>query len=241
MDPVTVAARAGPRIVTLGGAFMLDESTTARGAQLGLDFAGFYGLGRGSVLGDVHPEVVAAAFPFVPPALVRTVWSSARVTLDPATATTAYVEACRTWGRVHLAGVSDLSRLGELLQRVVDAGSVAANALFAGWRAVARPDDPEGRAAQLLFVAREQRGGPHVVAVLASELTPLEAVIASGGPEAAALYSWPPPYPEVEPLRERHAAAVALTDRLVASAYAVLDDREALELLALLDEIDASS
>lgn len=39
MEPVEVAAKCGPLIGGLGGAFMRDEATTARGAALGLDVA----------------------------------------------------------------------------------------------------------------------------------------------------------------------------------------------------------
>ncbi|MGH9013355.1 MAG: hypothetical protein ACRDZ1_05400 [Acidimicrobiia bacterium] len=77
--------------------------------------------------------------------------------------------------------------------------------------------------------------------MLASDLTPLEAVIASGGPDAAALYGWPEPYPDAASLTERHTAAIRLTDRLVAPAYATLDEREGAKLLAMLDELGAAT
>ncbi len=118
---------------------------------------------------------------------------------------------------------------------------MAGNPLFAGWRAVPLPDDAAGRAAQLLFVAREHRGAPLLAALAAQGLTALEAVIVSGGPDAAALYGWPEPYPDPEPLRERHAAAIALTDRLAAPAYAVLDTAESTDLVALLEAAHTSS
>lgn len=74
-----------------------------------------------------------------------------------------------------------------------------------------------------------------MAALLALELTPLEAVLVSGGPDAAALYGWPGPYPDPSPLAARHAGAVELTDRLVAPAFAVLDDDEAGTLIAALE------
>ncbi len=239
--PVDVARRAGPLIVALGGAFMIDDATTARGADVGLDFASFYGLGRGAVLGDVDPDVIAASFPFIAPEIVRAVVHGARSTVSPAGAVDHYSEACRAWGRTHLGEVEGLDRLCSLLERVVTAGSVAGNPLFAGWRAVPLPDDAAGRAAQLLFVAREHRGAPRLAALAAQGLTALEAVIVSGGPDAAALYGWPEPYPDPEPLRERHAAAIALTDRLAAPAYAVLDTAESTDLVALLEAAHTSS
>ncbi len=234
VDSIQLAARAGPSIVALGGAFMLDDATTERGAALGLDLASFYGLGRGAVLGDADADVIAAAFPFISIEVVRAVIPAARAALPPAQAIGHYAEACRAWGRTHLGAVSDLDRLADLLKRVVSAASVAGNPLLAGWRAVALPDDAEGRAAQLLFLAREHRGGPHLAALLAGELSPLDAIIVSEGPESAALYGWPEPYPDPEPLRERHAAAVALTDRLVAPAYATLNPAEGDDLLDIL-------
>lgn len=236
LDPIQLASRAGPPIVALGGAFMLDAATTARGAGLGLDLASFYGLGRGAVLGDADPDVIAAAFPFISIDVVRAVIPAARAILPPAQAIGHYAEACRTWGRTHLVGVDGLDRLAALLERIVRAASVTGNPLFAGWRKVPLPDDSEGRAAQLLFVAREHRGGPHLAALRAGELSALDAIIVGQGPDAAALYGWPAPYPDPEPLRERHAAAVALTDRLVAPDYATLDRAEGNELLDLLHD-----
>jgi len=233
MDAIELAGKVAPPIVALGGAFMLDDATTARGTELGLDLPSFYGLGRGSVLGEVDTDVVAAALPFIPLEVVRAVVGAARSKMSAADAVQHYLGACRAWGQAHLGTVDELDRLAALLERVVAAGSVASNPLFAGWRAVPLPaDDLPGRVAQLLFLAREHRGGPHIVAILASGLTPLEAVVVSGGPDAAALYGWPAPYPDPESLRERHAAAIALTNRLVADAYAGFDDVEAADLLA---------
>lgn len=234
LDPVQLASRAGPPIVALGGAFMLDDATTAHGAGLGLDLASFYGLGRGAVLGDAGPDVIAAAFPFISIDVVRAVIPAARAILPPAQAIGHYAEACRAWGRAHLTGVAGLDRLATLLERITRAADVTGNPLFAGWRMVPLPDDAEGRAAQMLFLAREQRGGPHLAALQSVELSPLDAIIVGQGPDAAALYGWPAPYPAPEPLQARHAAAVALTDRLVAPAYAALDRAEGNELLALL-------
>ncbi len=231
MDAVRLAAQAAPPIGALGGAFMLDGATIARGEALGLDLASFYGVGRGAVLGDVDADVVAAAFAFIPREVVRAAMDRARKALSAADALGHYAEANRAWGREHLAQVADAGRLCDLLERVVAAGDVAGNPLFAGWRAVELPQDPPARLAQLLFVAREHRGGPHLAALLAGGLSPLEAVMVSGGGGAAALYGWPEPWPDPEPLRALHAAAVALTDQLVADAYAGFDDAEASELV----------
>lgn len=226
MGSVEFAHEIGGQIAAVGGAFMLDDATTERGAALGLDLAEFYGLGRGGVLGDAPPEVVASAFQFFPPEVVTLVWSLARAKMAPADAVAHYTEACRAWGRAHLPGVPGLDALCAAAEKVVVAAPTAGAPLFAGWGAVELPGDVEGRAAQLLHVLREHRGANHFAAVLAVGLTPLEAVIVSGGADEAALFGWPRPYPDPEPARARHAKAEALTDRIVAPACAVLDDTE---------------
>lgn len=226
MEAVELAHETGSMIATVGGAFMLDDATTARGASVGLEFAEFYGLGRGGVLGDAPPDVVASAFQFFPPEIVVAVWTTARAKMAPADAVGHYTEACRAWGRAHLAGVPGLDALCRAAEKMVAAASIAGAPLYAGWRAVELPDDVEGRAAQLLHVLREFRGANHFAAVVASGLTPLEAVVVSGGSDVAALFGWPPPYPDPAPARARHSEAQALTDRIVTPAYAVLDDAE---------------
>ena len=99
MEAVELAHEIGSPIAEVGGAFMLDPATTERGAGLGLDLAEFYG--RGAVLGDAPPEVVASSFQFFPPEVVVAVWSSARAKMAPADAVPHYAEACRAWGRAH--------------------------------------------------------------------------------------------------------------------------------------------
>lgn len=111
---VATARRAGPPIVALGGAFMLDDLTTSRAADLGLDVASFYGLGRGAVLGGVDADVVAASFPFIPPAVVRAVIEGARARIGPADAAAQYAAACRDWGRARLTDSPGLDRLCDL-------------------------------------------------------------------------------------------------------------------------------
>ncbi len=233
------ACRVGEPLRALGGAFMLDPATIGRAGELGLGFAGFYGLGRTGVLGDVDADVAAAAMVFFEPAMVRATRDGARAKVSPADASTEFMEACRAWGRAHLAGADCLDELCVLAERVVAAASAAAAPLFAGWRAMPLPDDPPGRAAQLCHVLREHRGGAHGVATLATGLSPLEAVVANGGTETAALYGWPAPYPE--PDAGRATRAETLTDRLAAPAYGTLSTGERESLLRLLDAAAAAA
>jgi hypothetical protein len=52
MDSVEAAKQTAAAIGQLGGAFMIDGSTFARGGELGFGGLDFYVLGRGGVLGD---------------------------------------------------------------------------------------------------------------------------------------------------------------------------------------------
>ena len=99
--------------------------------------------------------------------------------------------------------------------------------LFAAWRAMPIPDDsPGARAAVLAHLLREHRGAAHIIAIRASDLTPLEAIIAGPEGEAGATaFGWQPPYPPFEPLMRRRAWAEAVTDRIAGEAYRVLDAR----------------
>ncbi len=234
MTPEETAAAVKAAVQRVGGAFMTAPETVERGRQLGYDPWGFYYAGRGGVLGDVDADVVAAVFAFMPATSVRTGWEKARAVSTPDVTMRHYAECCHHWARTHLAHVPGLDRLCVLARCVVDAADVAGIPLFAGWRSVPVPDDPPARAAHLLHVLREHRGGLHVVSVLATGLTPLEAVIAGKhGTTNAKFYGWPEPYPDPEPIEGRREAAEALTDELAGAAYAALDEGERDELADL--------
>ena len=230
----TAAAAAGP-IGKVGGAFMLSRTTMKKAPELGVDAWSFYFAGRCGVLGDVAPDVVSAALVFFPIENVRERWAEARAVVEPPVAAAAYAEACQEWGRRYLSEVEDLDRLVDLLQRVIADIDPAGAPLFAGWRAMPLADDVPAAASQQLQTMREFRGAMHGIAVLAEGLAPLEAVLIAGGEANAEFFAWPAPYPDVEPLRERHAAAEKATDRLAARAFRSLDDRERRELVDLLN------
>ena len=237
MTPEATAAAAAAPIGALGGAFMISRVTLKKGPAMGLPKGwAFYFAGRGGVLGDVSPDVVAAAFVFFPVETVRANWLEARAVLDPIAAAAAYADACQDWGREHLAEVEDLDRLVDLLRRVVADIPPAGAPLFAGWRALPLPVDVPGAAAHLLQVMREYRGAMHAIAVLAEGLTPLEAVLISGGEGNAEFLAWHPPYPDVEGLHDKHRAAEKRTDHLAARAFTTLYDGERRELIGLLEE-----
>jgi hypothetical protein len=125
----------------------------------------------------------------------------------------------------------------ELAERVIVAAETAGMPLFAAWRAMPIPDDaPAARAAVLAHLLREHRGAAHLVAIRASGLSPLDAIISGPEGEAGATaFGWQPPYPAFEPLVRRRAWAEALTDRVAGEAYRVLDAKERLELVDMLE------
>jgi hypothetical protein len=109
--------------------------------------------------------------------------------------------------------------------------------LFAAWRAMPVPERaPGARAAVLLHLLREHRGGAHIQAVRASALSPLEAIVAGpDGESGATAFGWQPPYPSFAPLLRRRAWAEALTDRIAGQAYRALEPDERRELVDLLE------
>ena len=241
-DGAAFVAACSPLVGALGGGFMISSPAKAFMQAHGMDIRQAYVVGRGSVLGDVDADVVTAAFGFWPADIVREGWDTGRELLDVVTARTAYAEVCRDWGRIRLAKMEGAGRLAELVSWVIDGVDVAGLPLFAGWRAVDLPDDDAARAAQALHVLREYHGGMHIVAVLASGLTPVQAVLAgSGGVANATFFGWEEPLENVGGLREVRTAAENLTDRLVAPAYDVLGHDERTELLTLLHQATATA
>jgi len=239
MDLRECARRAGEPVARVGGAFMLDPVTIERGAEFGLDFGEWYGLGRAGVLGDVDADVVASVFVWFSPVLIRTAWESGRAKRSPRESAGAYAQACWAWGRDRLGGLEGNDELAALLEPVVRGASPAGAPLFAAWRAMALPDDAPARAMGLLHVLRELRGALHAVAVLAAGLSPLEALMVDH-PEFASLYGWEAPYPDALPHRAAHAHAVGVTDRLMEPAFSVLDAGQRSRVVELLEAALAS-
>ncbi len=244
---MSVPAAVKSEIQNIGGAFMFSRETKAFGASTGVDgFIGPYTRGRGGVLGDVDADVVAAAFGFFEPATVRAAWES--VPMPAAEAAAGYLAACRDFGRRKLAGFDSGERLAELLQVVVDGADVAGVGLFAGWRAQPPAPDARGQVLQLIHCLRELRGGVHLTAVLATGLSPFEAVLIGGspladGPAQARRFGWGEQVDSTEvtaAMRQRWDAAEALTDELIAPAFAGLDEAAAKELVTLLQAAHAT-
>lgn len=118
---------------------------------------------------------------------------------------------------------ADIARIG---RTVVDSVTPLGMALFAGWREMPVPSDPQGAAVVTVMALRELRGDIHVQSVAASGLTQLQAELATRGDTGAQLHGWQPPYPDPAPHAAVMAGAQAATSRRMAAIYAVLPEVE---------------
>lgn len=247
MTAAEAVDRTAQPVLELARGWMRAPATTERGDDLGLPPGrGFWLVGRAGVLGDVDADVVAAGVGFMAPGMVREIWEARPAHLRARDAATAYAACCAEWATTALGSMPEarLDRLNALARRVCDAALPTVGALFAGWRAMPQPPEGPAATALTLHVLRELRGGAHLIAVAATGLSPVDALVSSepprGGPEWAAGLGWPGPFPSPDPLRERRAAAERLTSQLVTPAFEVLDPVARAELVDLVEEARAT-
>jgi hypothetical protein len=239
VTPEQAAANAKPGLASIVGAFAESPQTLRRARLLGLSGWAYHVSARAGALGEVRPETVAAAIGFIAPEAVIDGWEATAKTSVPMEVATWHLHEMCTWGAERLGGFPRLTRLLELAQRVTAAVDVAALPLFAAWRAMPVPDPaPGAQLAVMLHLLQEQQLGVHVVAVRASGLTPLQAIIA--GPEGetgAVAFGWQPPYPPAGPIVRRLMWAESIADSLAGQAYAVLDRAERIEFSGLIESL----
>jgi hypothetical protein len=239
VTPEQAAATAKPGLATIVGAFAESPQTLRRARLLGLSGWAYHVSARAGALGEVRPETVAAVIGFIAPEAVLDGWESTAKASAPVEVATWHLHELCTWGDEQIGGFPRVGRLLELTQRVVDAVDLAALPLFAAWRAMPVPESgPGAQAAVMLHLLNEQRLGVHLVAVRASGLTPLQAIIA--GPEGetgAVAFGWQPPYPPAGPVVRRLLWAESVADSMAGQAYAALDRAERVELVGLLESL----
>ena len=133
--------------------------------EVGLPDMSAYFCSRGSVLGRVPGEVIAAAFGVFNPQVVVPAVRHGWTLVDAPT-----IEAARTEGAIaQLRRVlgdepAGLSRALELLRRATDGLRPEGRPLYAGLLSQAVPDDPIGAAWRLADRLREYRGDSHIAA-----------------------------------------------------------------------------
>ena len=239
MTPEQAAANAKTGLATIVGAFAESPQTLRRARLLGLSGWAYHVSARAGALGEVRPETVAAVIGFIAPEAVVDGWEATAKASAPMEVASWHLHELCKWGIEQIGGFPRLTRLIELSGRVVDAVDRAALPLFAAWRAMPVPDRaPGAQAAVTLHLLHEHRLGVHLVAVRASGLTPLQAIIA--GPEGetgAVAFGWQPPYPPAGPIVRRLMWADSVGDALAGQAYAVLDMGERIELAGLLESL----
>jgi hypothetical protein len=178
----------------------------------------FYFAGRGGMLGDVPADVVTSAFGWFEPGAVGAMYSEGVAVAGATDAAARMAEAHSKWGRKHFADVDGLDDVVAVTEELVDHLEGSAIPLFVGWRDAHRCETTAGRAAQLMQVLREWRGGLHLVATTAVGLSPLEAILTNEGPGQAKFLGWAEPFPEFEAIKAKHDEAEEMTDRLCATA-----------------------
>lgn len=237
-DDVVFAARVRSGVGTLGGAFFLSEQAKQAGKNLGLRGWPTYFVGRCGVLGPVDADVVTAVCGFFPESFVERAWNEG-CEVDLTFAVEVYLKACQEWGRTHLAGFSDVERLAELAGFVVDRTPSIGAPLFAGWRSLPREVEAPELLAQHMTTLRELRGAMHLAAVMASGLTPREAIVTGpGGSANASFFGWSDVAVEDDRydfVIEARAEAERKTDRMMTTSWTTLELGERAEFATLLD------
>jgi hypothetical protein len=179
----------------------------------------FYFAGRGAMLGDVGSDVVGSAMGWFHPGAVTAMYDEGVAVAGAAAAAQRMAEAHDRWGQKHLSDIKGLDDIVAVTETLVDRLEGSAIPLFAGWRAAPKSDDPAGRAAQLMQILREWRGGLHLVATTAVGLSPLEAILTNEGEGQAKFFGWSEPFPDCQAIRDKHQEAEEITDRLSAASF----------------------
>ncbi len=187
----------------------------------------FYFAGRGGMLGDVGADVVTSAMGWFQPDAVRAMYEEGVGVAGATEAAARMAEAHSKWGRTHYADVEGLDGIVAVTEKMVDGLEGSAIPLFVGWRDATRCESEAGRAAQLMQMLREWRGGLHLVATTAVGLSPLEAILTNEGEGQAKFFGWSEPFPDCAAIKAKHDEAEDMTDRLCATGLAqALDPAE---------------
>jgi len=156
-------------------------------AMTGLGLKGFwmgYFASRAAPFGTVGPAVVEATFYNFAPGLVRRAIPDAwRFTTSEAVVA-ARAEAAAGVLRDTVAGIeAEAARIVPLLEPAVRAGRLDGRPLFAANQALGLPSDPVAALWQCATSLREHRGDGHVAALVATDVSGIEAhqlVVAAG-------------------------------------------------------------
>jgi len=241
MDVDELLARACPLVANVGYAHFFSPEAEAAAASIGIDLFSLYAIGRGGVLGDVEPIVVASAFGYFNPDVVEALWNAGKDKIRPREAARVYLDCAAEVGRRALGDIDGLDEMVTAADAVNQAADPVGLALYAGYRGELLVNDTPGRALQIIDVLREFRGSAHLVALRACGVEARTAHFIKR-PNDLALFGWPADFaPDVsDEQRAACARAEALTHDLVRPAYAVLDDAGGAALVRGLDNMAAA-
>ncbi|MEM7337011.1 MAG: hypothetical protein AAF467_00110 [Actinomycetota bacterium] len=238
MDSLSVARSMRGSIGMLAMEWLMAPSTLEKAEARGMPPGrAAYAVGRLGVLGDCPVDNVVAAAHFWEPGLMRQMVTEGRAGIAPTDGAKIYAGICQEWGEEKLDGFAGTARLGELLEKVVTTASPLGAPTFVGWRDQDLPAAGPARTFQLAQTMRELRFGRHAVAVQASGMGPLDAILSGpAGTWNAEFFGWPEPYPDVSHLADAREGIEAMTDQLHATDLDVLSDDERAELRTLAKE-----
>lgn len=225
VTPEQTAAATRADLDVLGGTWIKAAQTLKHARELGLSGWVFTVAGRAGALGDVPPEVAAAALGLIAPEAVRDAFEAARKVLPVSLLARERLERCARWGSEELSGHRDIVRFTALAERVLTIADAAALPLFAAWRTIEVPARTDAaRAAVSAYKLMELRASANLAAFRVAGLTPVLALLSGPEGEAGAVaFGWQPPFPSVGQLMRRRAWADAVADRIVGEALSVLD------------------
>jgi hypothetical protein len=238
MTPLEIVQQTSPIINQVGNRFYFDPTTMAVGKELGLDGFRFYFLGRGGVLGDVEPAVVVSAFGYFSPSVIEVMWSSGKEIMAPRDAARAYLGCADQYGITNLDGLDVLDDFNVAAEAIVESVDRSALSLFAGIAAEPLPDHPAARAYRNVCNLRELRGSMHLLAIVATGVSPVVAH-AIRRPDDVASFGWESAPDISDDDRARLDVADELTDRLLVPSIEALTDSQRNAFAAAVDAIGA--
>jgi hypothetical protein len=220
-DALALVRATSVPIHDIGTAIYLSPDVMALAKEWGWDnpFA-FYFAGRGGMLGDVAHEVVTSAKGWFQADAVRQMYTEGIGVAGASGAAARMAEAHAAWGEKHYGGVEGLDAIVAVTERLVDGLEGSALPLFVGWRKTATSATAAGRAAQLMQILREWRGGVHLVATTAVGLSPLQAILTNEGKGQAKFFGWSEPFEDCTSIKQKHVEAEEMTDHHCATALA---------------------
>lgn len=241
-DIETSAAATGTAMEQAVAVFMLHPETFADSIAAGYQnpLTG-YVAGRAGVLGETTGATVGAVFTVFEPTALAAMWDEGVAVRGAAAAAQQYWTQTADFGRKYLAGAQGLDRIAALGEKVIAATPTGGLPLFAGWRAMPLADDAAARALQVMFILRELRAGVHFNALAISGIAPIEAHMLNKGPQYAAMFGWPEPFPDGADKKDRYDQIEQATNRRMAELFAAaLTATEAEELARLSTDALAS-